>query len=191
MPSRRADARRSRAAILEAAVDLLNTDPDASLGAVASAAGVTRQTVYAHFASRDQLLLATVDKITEEAVAAMAAADAEAGPADEALLRVLDAGALTIERHPTLLQQASLVPVAAEADHDRHEPVADRIEAVVERGQRTGEFDDRLPTTWLVAATISLAHTASEEREAGRLSTEEAHRTLRVSLWRLLGVHRS
>ncbi|OEV21023.1 TetR family transcriptional regulator, partial [Streptomyces nanshensis] len=79
--TRRADARRSRASILDAAIRLLNERPDASVEAVATAAGVTRQTVYAHFPSRERLLAATLDRLTERTAAAMAAAEPDSGPA--------------------------------------------------------------------------------------------------------------
>lgn len=185
--NRRADARRSRAAILEAATRVLNAEPDASLETIAGAAGVTRPTVYAHFPSREQLLLAVVDRITDEAIAAMDAADPDTGPAADALLRMLDAGAQVTGRYPVLLQLISAHPVSPEADHDRHTPVADRIRRVIQRGRRTGEFDDRLPVDWLVAATIRLGHAVSEEQDAGRLSATAAPDALRTSLLRLLG----
>lgn len=155
--------------------------------AVAGAAGVTRPTVYAHFPSREHLLLAVVDRITDEAVAAMDAADLDAGPAADALMRMLDAGAQVTRRHPVLLQLIGAHPVGPQAEHDRHAPVAERIRRVIERGRRTGEFDDRLPLDWLVAATIRLGHAASEEQDAGRLSATAAQDALRTSLLRLLG----
>ncbi|MFE1782761.1 TetR/AcrR family transcriptional regulator [Streptomyces sp. NPDC059506] len=185
--NRRADARRSRTAILDAAARVLNADPDAGLEAIATAAGVTRQTVYAHFPSREQLLIAVVDRLTQEAVAAMDAAEPDAGPAADALLRLLDASAGTVRRFPVLLRKISSLPVGPRADHDRHTPVADRIKRVVQRGRQAGEFDDRLPLDWLVTATIKLAHAASEERDAGRLSGDEAEDALRTSLLRILG----
>ncbi|KAB2350122.1 TetR/AcrR family transcriptional regulator [Actinomadura rudentiformis] len=185
--NRRADAQRSRAAILDAAVQVLNTRPDASVEAIAAAAGVTRQTVYAHFPSRERLLAAVLDRLTEETVAEMDAADLEVGPAADALLRLIDAGARTAGRHPVLLQKISALPVSPQGDQERHTAVADRLKRIIQRGQRTGEFDDRLPPDWLVAVTIKLAHTASEERDAGRLTGEEADELLRTSLFRLLG----
>ncbi|WP_406381956.1 TetR/AcrR family transcriptional regulator [Streptomyces sp. NBC_01618] len=185
--NRRADARRSRAAILDAATQVLNAEPGASLEAIAGAAGVTRPTVYAHFPSREQLLLAVVDRITEEAVAAMDAADLDTGPAADALMCLLDAGAQVTRRYPVLLQLISAHPVSPEADHDRHTPVADRIRRVIQRGRQTGEFDDRLPVDWLVAATIRLGHAASEEQDADRLSALAAQDALRISLLRILG----
>lgn len=184
---KRADARRSRAAILDAAARTLNAEPDTGLEAIAEAAGVTRQTVYAHFASRDQLLVAVVDGLTQEAVAAMDAADPDAGPAADALLRLLDASAQTARRFPVLLQKFSALPVSPQTDHDRHSPVAERIKRVVQRGQHAGEFNDQLPPDWLVTVAIKLAHAASEEQDAGRMSGQDAQDALRTSLLRILG----
>ncbi|MGW6457382.1 TetR/AcrR family transcriptional regulator [Streptomyces sp. NPDC055078] len=186
-PQRRADARRSRAAILDAAIRLLNTRPDASVEAIATAAGVTRQTVYAHFPSREQLLTAVLDRVTEEAVAAMDAADLDTGPAAEALLRLIDASGRTARRYPVLLKKIGSLPVSRPADHQRHAPVADRLKRVIQRGRRTGEFDDRLPLDWLVAVTIQLGHAAGAETDAGRMSDEEAAEALHTSLLRVLG----
>ncbi|MEL5953479.1 TetR/AcrR family transcriptional regulator [Streptomyces sp. CLV115] len=185
--NRRADARRSKAAILDAAVRILDVQPDAGMEAIATAAGVTRQTVYAHFRSRQQLLLAIVDRITEETVAAMDAADLHTGPAADALLRLLDAGRQTARRYPVLLQKISTLPVSPQLDHDRHTSVADRIGPVIRRGQKSGEFDDRLPPDWLVTVIVKLAHSASEEQEAGRMSSQEAEHALRTSVLRMLG----
>ncbi|MFG1852736.1 TetR/AcrR family transcriptional regulator [Actinomadura geliboluensis] len=186
-PRRRADARRSRAAILDAAVRLLDERPDASLEAIAAAAGVTRQTVYAHFSSREQLLLGVVERITEEVAAAMDAAAPDDGPAAEALLRVLDAAERAARRSPALLRRISELPVGAQADRDRHAPITDRIARVVERGRRSGEFDDRLPLDWLVSVTVRLAHAAGEERAAGRMSDRDTGHALHTSVLRVLG----
>ncbi|MBZ6256793.1 TetR/AcrR family transcriptional regulator [Streptomyces olivaceus] len=185
--NRRADALRSRAAILDAATQVLNVEPDAGLETIAGAAGVTRPTIYAHFPSREQLLLAVVERITDEAVAAMDAIALDADTATETLLRMIDASAQVTERYPVLLKMISAQPVSAEIDRDRHLPVADRIGRVIERGQQAGEFDDRLPVDWLVASTMALGHTASTEQDAGRLPPAVAQDVLRTSLLRLLG----
>ncbi|MFG3712083.1 TetR/AcrR family transcriptional regulator [Micromonospora sp. NPDC047730] len=186
-PKRRADALRSRAAVLDAAVRLLSTHPDASVEAVASAAGVTRQTVYAHFSSRQQLLAAVLDRVTEEVVAAMDAADTDTGPAADALLRMLDVSAREAGKCRGLLQAISALPVSPQADQERHAPVADRLGRVVRRGQEAGEFDDRLPADWFVAVVVKLGHAASEEVDAGRMSEADATAALRTSLLRVLG----
>jgi AcrR family transcriptional regulator len=52
----RSDARKNRAALLDAARVLLHRDPDASLDAIAAEAGLSRRAVYGHFASREALV---------------------------------------------------------------------------------------------------------------------------------------
>ena len=181
--NRRADARRNSSAILDAAVRLLDAQPDASLDAIASAAGVTRQTVYAHFPSREHLMgRAVVQRITDEAVAAMDAADPDTGSATEALIRVLNAGAQTAGRYPVVIQQIASLPVSPHVDEERHAPVADRINRVIQRGQTSGEFDTGLPAGWLAAITIKLGHAAGEEVDAGRMTPAEAAEALRTVL---------
>ncbi|MEU8209710.1 TetR/AcrR family transcriptional regulator [Micromonospora sp. NPDC049044] len=183
---RRADARRNNSAIVDAALRLLDVHPDASLDAIASAAGVTRQTVYAHFPSREHLLAAVVDRITDEAVAAMDAAEPDSGPAAEALIRVLRAGSGIAGRHPALVQQIASVPVSPQADQGRHAPIANRISRVIRRGQASGEFDNELPAEWLAAVTIKIGHAAGEEVDAGRMPPGEAADALRTVLLRAL-----
>ncbi|MET8199490.1 TetR/AcrR family transcriptional regulator [Micromonospora taraxaci] len=183
---RRADARRNSSAILDAAVRLLDAQPDASLDVIASAAGVTRQTVYAHFPSREHLMAAVVQRITDEAVAAMDAADPDNGSATDALIRVLEAGAQTAGRYPVLIQQIASLPVSPNVDEERHAPVAERINRVIRRGQASGEFDKGLPAGWLATITIKLGHAAGEEVDAGRMSPAEAAEALRTALIRML-----
>lgn len=52
----RRDATENREAILAAAKVVLNRDPKAPLEAIAVAAGLSRRSIYAHFANRDDLL---------------------------------------------------------------------------------------------------------------------------------------
>jgi hypothetical protein len=84
-------------------------------------------------------------------------------------------------------KKCTSLPVSRHEDEERHAPLAERLKTVIQRGQRSGEFDDQLSPDWLVAATIRLGHLASEEADAGRMSREEAAEALRVSLLRVLG----
>lgn len=52
----RADARRNRALIIAAAVTALSAGPAATVSEIASRAGVSRGTVYAHFPTRSALV---------------------------------------------------------------------------------------------------------------------------------------
>jgi AcrR family transcriptional regulator len=56
---KRSDARRNRDAIVAAALDALTESPDASLNAIAKRAGVANATLYRHFPTREELVLAT------------------------------------------------------------------------------------------------------------------------------------
>ncbi|HWD62435.1 MAG TPA: TetR/AcrR family transcriptional regulator [Humibacter sp.] len=52
----RRDAAENRAALVEAAISVLNRDIDGSLETIAAEAGLTRRAVYGHFATRDDLV---------------------------------------------------------------------------------------------------------------------------------------
>jgi AcrR family transcriptional regulator len=58
---RRSDAQRNRDAILVAALDALTESPEASLNAIAKRAGVANATLYRHFPTREDLVLATYE----------------------------------------------------------------------------------------------------------------------------------
>ncbi|MEU4626492.1 TetR/AcrR family transcriptional regulator [Actinoplanes sp. NPDC023801] len=182
----RADARRSRASIIDAAVDLLSTDPECRIESIAAAAGVTRQTVYAHFSSREQLLAAVLQRVTENAVAALDAIDLETGSATDALLRLLDVSARNPARHRPLFRMLGDLPAPPDGDRRSHAPVTGRLERLIVRGQRAGEFDSRLSAYWLATAVVQLGHAAGDEVDAGRMGREEAVLALRVTVLRLL-----
>lgn len=183
-PKRRADATRSRAAVLDAATRLLATQPDAGMAAIAAAAGVTRQTVYAHFASRDDLVNAVVDRTTGEAVAAMRAADLDSGPATDALVRMLDVGWRFFRVSPLAHHVGSF---ARQRDEDRQLPVNDRLLRLVTRGQLAGEFDGNVAAPWLVTAIVAVSHAAGDEVRSGRMTQAQAQTVLRDSVLRLVG----
>ncbi|GAA3093735.1 hypothetical protein GCM10010449_16830 [Streptomyces rectiviolaceus] len=177
--------------MLDAALRLLAERPDAGMAAIATAAGVTRQTVYAHFGTRDALLDAVADRITDQAMAAMDEAEENGGPALDSLLRLQDIGWRLFEHNPVLLQLGSSRSRAdgdADADQARHEPVTARLTRLIEEGQASGEFDPAPPATWLVAAVTALGHAAGAEVGAGRMPAEEAATWLRTATLALLGV---
>lgn len=180
---RRADAERSRAAILEVAAQLLGTDPASSVEQIAKAAGTSRQTVYSHFSSRDGLVEALLDEATAQVTTAIDAADLDALPAGEALLRVVEISWETFAAKPFLLHVD--IPPEGSGDEARHAPVTTHLERIARRGRREGEFDPALPVGWIVATTIALGHATGEEVRAGRLSAKRAQALLRRSLPRL------
>ncbi|MEU3693355.1 TetR/AcrR family transcriptional regulator [Streptomyces narbonensis] len=183
---RRTDADRSAAAILRAATEILAAQPHASVEEIAVGAGVSRQTVYAHFRSREVLVSAVIDAITSEAVSEMDAAALDEGPAAEALLRLLDASWRTLQRYPLLLSTLAKAD-GTEADDTRHATVLDRLGQVLTRGQECGEFARDLPATWLATSIVALGHAAGGEVAAGRMSLPDAAGALARSTLRLCG----
>ena len=186
--SRRADAERSIAAILDAAVEVLSERPDASMEEIAKAAGVSRQTVSAHHPSREALLDAVSERALGQAVAAIDAAEPERGPPAEALERLVAASWQTLERHARLLE--SMRAHRTTADRDFHAPILARLERLIRRGRRAGVFDRGQPTTWLLATVLALAHAAAGEVGAGRMTPDDAGRALIRSVLVVFGAER-
>jgi len=169
---RRSDARRSIDSILNAARVVLGERPDASMEDIAATAGVTRQTVYAHFPSRDALIAGLVESAAAEYAGLLDEAGLDTAPPADALARFLDAGWRFLDRYPLLLNPAATrVP---RPDSDPHDVVPPRLERLIRRGQRTGDFDPSLPAAWLAAAVLGLHHTAAAQVAAGHLATHEA-----------------
>ena len=79
---KRSDARRNRDAILAAALEALTASPDASLNSIAKRAGVANATLYRHFPSREQLVLATYQHEVQTLVDAAGALLREQPPID-------------------------------------------------------------------------------------------------------------
>jgi len=180
---RRSDARRSIDAILNAARIVLGERPDASVEDIARTADVTRQTVYAHFPSRDALIAALIESAAAEYAAGLDAADLDTAPPAEALTRFLDVGWRFVRRHPLLLNPTP-TPIPRPTN-DPHEVVPPRLERLIRRGQDMGDFDGAQPAAWLAAAVIGLQHAAAAEVADGRLTADRAAGLCQESALRL------
>ena len=126
-PRRRADAERSVARILDAAVDALASDPEASMTEIARRAGVVRATIYVHFPTRDALIDAVTERAIAEATATIKAAEPERGDAADALRRVVVSAWRTLDRYHALVAINTQLPQAEL--HARHRPVLATLRA--------------------------------------------------------------
>jgi AcrR family transcriptional regulator len=185
---KRADAERSIARILDAAVDVLAERPEASIVEIATAAGVARQTVYAHYPSREALLVAVAERALAESVAAIDAAEPRRGPPVAALERLIGAWWQSVARNARVLEALAATIPSAAAMHDFHSPILERIVALARRGQRAGEFDRGLKASWLAVAFLGLMHAAADEVAAGRIDEAAAEEALARSIPRMFGV---
>lgn len=182
---RRADARRSVDAVLSAARTVLGDRPDASMEEIATAAGVSRQTVYAHFPSRDALIAALISAAGRETVEAIDAAHLDAVSPPEALRRFINICWELIRRNPFLL--ASALNQDPPGASDSHRAGTARLQQLICRGQRAGDFASAMPAAWLADAIVGLARTAAEQVAADRLTANEAVGLLLDSSLRLCG----
>jgi AcrR family transcriptional regulator len=166
---RRADAERNIAAITDAALEALASDPDASMAEIARRAGVVRATIYMHFPTREALL----DAVMEHAVAQVADATAQAEPSrgepEEALQRVLGATWHKLSDFHALLA-INTGRLSAKELHRRHQPVMRLFVPLIERGQKKGVFRPDLPVSWHLAMLRAVAHAASAEVRSGRIA---------------------
>jgi AcrR family transcriptional regulator len=179
----RSDARQSIAAVINAAIRTLAGRPDASVDEIARAAGVSRQTVYAHFPSRDALIDAVIEQAAAEFTALLDGANLDQAPPAQALTRLLDAGWQIAARYPFLWLQPAVDPGK---DADRHAPVLDRMLDIIRRGQASGDFDDSVPAHWLLSASLALGRAAEDEVKTGRMTIEQATQAMHRSVLRLL-----
>ena len=179
-PARRADAERSIAAILDAALDALTADPDTSMAEIARRAGVVRATIYVHFPTREALVAAVTERAMSEATEALATAAPDEGDPREALARTLSASWRTLGRYHALVTLNTRLG----AEHMRalHQPVARRIRPLLSRGRADGSFNADLPIDWMITVLLELIHTASREVTAGRLPEAKAERALIASV---------
>lgn len=169
---------------MDASAALLGRQPDASMDEIAAAAGVARQTIYAHYPSRNSLLQAVTQHVTAQVTRGLADLDLERGSATDALGRWVDATWALLEHYPVLLTPAIVAP-AGDDELERHKPVMGRLLRLLERGRRRREFDRTMPKTWYLTAIISLGHAAAQEVAAGRMTPAKAGAAFRDSVLRI------
>ena len=170
-PRRRADAERSVVRILDAAVDALASDPEASMAEIARQAGVVRATIYVHFPTRESLLEAVTERAISEVTRVIEAAEPQRGEAADALGRVVTAAWRALGRFHALVAVNTRLP--HDELHRRHRPLLSILEPLIERGQRDGTFRPDVSTTWHLSMLLALVHAASAQLRAGRMPADE------------------
>jgi AcrR family transcriptional regulator len=179
-PRRRADAERSIARILDAALDALASDPDASMAEIARGAGVVRATIYVHFATREALIDAVTHRAITEVTSVIDAAEPEHGDATDALRRVLTSTWRELGRYHALVAINTQIPHAEL--RAKHHPVLARLEPLIARGQRDGSFRADVPVSWHLSMLMALIHAASAELQAARIADTHAETALLATI---------
>lgn len=168
----RSDARRSRAAILRAALETLGDRPAASLSDIALAAGVSRGTLYGHFAGRRPLLVAAFRMMRSEVDRQLANLDPELS-APEALDELV-ATSWWVLGHcagMTIAARAEVTSLELQRLHD--EPLT-RIRKLLARGRREGLFRTDQSLEWQVECFYAIVQAGASQIRDGRMPAPEA-----------------
>ncbi len=182
---RRAIANRNEAAILDATEQLITDGATLSMASVASAAGISRPTLYAHFASLSDVVEAALVRAVDAAVTAVEAAQPEVGPPEEALMRTLDASWGRLSRQDSLARAAA-EHLPPKRQFELHAPLVSHMLALVTRGQADGSFRDDLPPEWLVRMFYAIVHAADEHARSPRNKRDDVIEMLRTTAIDLL-----
>jgi len=135
--TQRAAAARNRAVILDAAHDLLADNPNASLNEIAKRAGVGAGTLYRHFPTREDLLLAAYRHDVQRLVDSVDDRLATLTPR-QAFERWFEdlAGYIRVKHG---LGEALHTAAAQEAINETYEPVTAAIGQLLRAAERSGE----------------------------------------------------
>lgn len=183
---REAIAERNLEAILDGAERLITRGDAPTISAVASEAGVSRPTVYAHFPDRRRLVEAVVQRTVERSIQAIAAAEPERGPALQALHRLVAASWEQLSHHEQIAGAAAH-ELSVDAVHRSHQAAIGTLHRLVERGRSEAAFRTDLPAELLVTAALGLIHAVAEAARAGVLDSDAAGAAadkLITELWR-------
>jgi AcrR family transcriptional regulator len=168
----RADARRNRRTVLDAAVALLAQRPQATMQEVADASGLGRTTVYRHFPRRQDLIDALFEEVLREAGETIEQAVRHAKNARELLCdlgpRIIAIGDRYrfLDAHPELRERT----LSGTDGGDQH------LEDFLRRAQERGELRADLPVAWMLTTLRGLGIVAMIEVSAGRTTVEDAGR---------------
>lgn len=167
----RADALRNRAALLDAAAEVLAETPQASLAEVASRAGLGRATLYRHFDNRSALQSAIREEALTRAAATLAATELSGCDTREAIRRAANALVPLGMRFRILLTDGS--DTDAEFLAARDKTLAPLL-AVLARGVETGELPHSANVAWLGMVLSALLMTAVRAAGAGAIDPGDA-----------------
>ena len=182
-PQQRLDARRNREQVIEAALVLLASNPDASMQDVADASQVGRTTVYRNFQTKDELISALLRHSVEHTWREAQAVIERGEPLARTLADLSRAMVAIGVRYRFMLSYSTLVSADLETSRQTEgSPIRSYFLACQERG----EIRDDLPIQWIISCYQALSLVAMQDLAAGFDDEEETARLLGESLAAIL-----
>jgi AcrR family transcriptional regulator len=182
---RRSALRRDgKAAVLDAAVEVLVADPSASLAEVAEAAGIGRTTLHKYYATREDLLRAVGHRAIDRWEQVIGAVSDP--PADDGGLRALAEAMISVGPYLAFLWRNPSFDHSADIGHRAKSAEAQAL-AVLERAQKQGVMRADVPGYWLLHTFYALVYVASESIYDGDLAPRTAPDLVVATFLRGLG----
>jgi AcrR family transcriptional regulator len=163
----------TRSRILNVALEVLGQNPDASMGDIASAAGVVRRTVYGHFPTRADLIRSLTQQAVNEITAVLTEANASDGAAEAVWVDFVAGLWPLTDRYRVLL--ALRRGEYGEEIHSLLGPVDGILADLVQRGQDSEAFGRHLPADILSQLAYTAVFTIADNNlSKGTLSARAA-----------------
>lgn len=182
--SRRRDAEQNRLALLAAAGTVLNRDPDASLDAIAGAAGLSRRALYGHFATRDDLIRSLLAHRVSRVLAAVERIEHPDPPALLALIGV------TLWREVEAVRVMAQFTVRGPFQHELAyalAPLRDRVRHAVTVGVSTGRIRDDIEPGMLARLVEGAVLSVLDEATRSAIDVPTGERLVALSVLGTLG----
>lgn len=180
----RSDSQRNREAIRAATVNCLLADPRASMADIASAAGVTRVTLYGHFATRQTLVSDVFRTHLQQAEHALDSLDRNQSPTQ--LLATLSHSPWQVMADSDGLIAAAEAELGSDAVREAHTAILDRVETIIRDGIDCDEFRSSQPPSWLTECFFALMHGAANVARHERISELDVAAELETSVLALM-----
>lgn len=178
----RIDAQRNREAVIDAALEILARNPNASMQTIAERSGVGRTTVYRHFPTRVDLVRALFERVLDEAETVtkdVIDPDAPAATVLRELGPALIGIGLRFQYLHGLRQMGDVV--IAEGTFNLDDPVRLYLTEAIERG----EIRSELPLQWILTMMNAITSATLVEVNADRLDGDRAGQILAETFVRL------
>ena len=170
----KADARyqKSRNAIVEASIQRLLTNPDASMSEIALAAGVGRATLYRHFETREELIKALTLLCLEETDEVLKPIKEQGLTGLPAIVESIRLIVPMAERFRFLMSLTSIGESDATIGRAYRRQLRELI-GYVEDGKKAGDISKTLPTEWVVASYDALLNASWTLIQYDKMDTAE------------------